>query len=274
MKIECTICPHRCGLEAGQTGFCGARKNIDGKVSCESYGKTATIALDAIEKKPFRKFHPGTFILSTGSYGCNLRCPYCQNHKISLPEGAPDVFDVPPEALIKKALSLKENGNIGIAYTYNEPLIGYEYVMDCAKLAHENGLLNILVTNGYINEEPLTELLPYIDAMNIDLKSFRDDFYENIGGDLATVMNTISIAAKKTHLEVTTLIIPGENDGPGEMLALSQWLSKIDYEIPLHISRFFPRHKYADKAPTPFETINSLAIVARKFLPNVYVGNV
>jgi len=262
-----------CDLDPGQHGFCGARSNIDGKVICESYGKATSIALDNIEKKPLRMFHPGSKILSMGSYGCNMRCPFCQNHNISMPEGAPDIFDVTPEALVKKALSLKELGNIGIAYTYNEPTVGYEYVLDCSKLAHEEALKNVMVTNGYISEGPLTMLLPFIDAMNIDLKCFRDDFYQKIGGNLEIVLNTISIAAKHTHVEVTALIIPGENDCPGEMLALSQWLSNVNDEIPLHISRFFPRHKYQDVAPTPVDTINTLVSIARKFLRNVFAGN-
>ena len=273
MKAACTICPHQCGLDPGQTGLCGARQNIEGKVISENYGKTTSIALDPVEKKPFRMFHPGSKILSTGSYGCNLHCPFCQNHTISMPTGTPDTFDVTPEALVKKALSLKDLDNIGIAFTYNEPIVGYEYVLDCAKLAREEGLKTAMVTNGYINEGPLAELLPHIDAMNIDVKGFRADFYKQLGGDLEVVLHTVSLAVKKTHVEITALIIPGENDSPGEMLALSQWLSKIDNEIPLHISRFFPRHKYADKAPTPVDTIDGLVSVAKRFLRYVYAGN-
>jgi len=273
MKTQCTICPKGCGLDDGQTGFCGARINDGGKITCDNYGKTATIALDRIEKKPLRLFHPGKYVLSTGSYGCNLRCPFCQNHRISMPEAEPDVFDVPPERLVEKALSLVSAGNIGIAYTYNEPLVGYEYVMDCAKLAREKELKNVLVTNGYINEKPLAELLPYIDAMNIDLKSFRNEFYEGIGGSLAPVLAAIEAAAKITHVEVTALIIPGENDAPEDMDALSLWLSGINKEIPLHITRFFPRYKYSAGTQTPTETIDSLVAVAKKHLLNVFAGN-
>jgi len=273
MKAECTICPHKCSLEPDQTGLCGARKNTGEKVTCENYAKATSIALDAIEKKPLRLFHPGSNILSAGSYGCNLRCPFCQNHRISMPEGHPDVFDLPPETLVKKAVSLKDLNNIGIAYTYNEPLIGYEYVFDCAKLAREEGLKNVLVTNGYINEEPLVELLPYIDAMNIDLKGFREEIYTKLGGDLETVERTITTSAKKTHVEVTVLIIPGENESPGEMMALSQWLSKIDNELPLHISRFFPRYQYEHVAATPVDTIDNLVGIAKKYLRYVFAGN-
>lgn len=273
MKAECPICPHRCGLDEGQTGLCGARKNTGGKISCESYGKITSIALDPIEKKPLRLFFPGTYILSAGSYGCNLHCPFCQNHSISMPKDKPDASYVSPAALIENALSLKARGNIGIAYTYNEPLVGYEYVLDCSRLAREKGLKNVLVTNGYINEEPLKRLLPYIDAMNIDLKSFSNIFYEKIGGDVTTVKRAISIAAGLAHIEVTTLIIPGENDSRSEMENLSSWLSGIDGDIPLHISRFFPRYKYSGMAPTPVNVIYSLAEIARKHLRNVYTGN-
>ena len=232
------------------------------------------MALDPIEKKPLARYRPGTRILSVGSYGCNLNCPFCQNHSISMAteESAETVF-VPPEALVQKALELVPRGNIGIAYTYNEPLISYEYVTDCARLAHENGLINVLVTNGNICEEPLRELLPLIDAMNIDLKGFTDDFYKKLHGDLETVKQTISAASESCHVEVTTLIIPEENDGPAEMEDLSAWLAGINADIPLHISRFFPRYRYGNKCPTPVDTVYSLAEVARRHLRYVYTGN-
>jgi len=182
-------------------------------------------------------------------------------------------MNVPPEGLIERAAELKSQGNIGIAYTYNEPLIGYEYVMDCARLAHSYGLKNVLVTNGYVSEQPLIELLPFIDAMNIDLKIFKAELYKKLGGDLETVKNTIKLAAEAVHVEVTTLIIPNENDSPDEMENLSSWLSHISNEIPLHVSRFFPCHKYSDKTPTPVETIYTLADLARKHLRYVYEGN-
>ena len=190
-----------------------------------------------------------------------------------MPDGNPNVTCATPETLIENALSMKARGNIGVAYTYNEPLVGYEYVMDCSRLARSKGLKNILVTNGYINEEPLVGLLPYIDAMNIDLKSFSNIFYENIGGDIATVKRTISLAYKHAHIEVTMLIIPGEDDSKGEVENLSSWLSGIGSEIPLHISRFFPRYKYSGKLPTPADTVYSLAEIARRHLNHVYTGN-
>ena len=273
MKAECPICPNRCRVDEGQTGICGARKNTGGKIICENYGKITSIALDPIEKKPLYMFFPGTFILSVGSYGCNLHCPFCQNHSISMPAKKPDHTYMSPEVLVERALSLKSRGNIGLAYTYNEPLISYEYVMDCARLAHEHGLKNAVVTNGYIAEKPLLDLLPFIDAMNIDLKSFDAGFYKKLGGDIEVVKSTISLAAKRTHIEVTTLIIPGENDSPAEMEELSFWLSAVSPEIPLHISRFFPNFKYAGRTPTPVRRIYDLADIARKNLRYVYTGN-
>jgi pyruvate formate lyase activating enzyme len=274
VRDVCEICPHHCGLEDGHIGFCGGRTNVNGKVTCTNYGKLTSIALDPIEKKPLARFMPGSMILSVGSYGCNLRCPFCQNCEISMADGSTArTVHFAPEELVNKALELKPEGNIGIAYTYNEPFIGYEYVFDCAGLAHERGLKNVLVTNGYVCEKPLRDILPAIDAMNIDLKGFTEEFYKSVRGDLETVKRTISIAAKSCHVEVTTLVIPDENDSPSEMEELSAWLSGIDAEIPLHISRFFPRYQYAHKSPTAVGTVYRLADIARKKLKHVYTGN-
>ena len=273
--ITCGICPHACRLEDGQTGFCRARANKNGKIVCINYGRLTSLALDPIEKKPLRRFHPGSTILSAGSFGCNLRCPFCQNYEISAADGdnAKSLY-VSPEALVRKAAELKSAGNIGLAFTYNEPFISYEYVSGCAKLAHENGLLNIVVTNGYICGGPLEKILPFIDAMNIDLKSFSEDFYRKIGGDIETVKHTIETSFEKgCHVEVTTLIIPGENDSLEEMECLSSWLSGISPEIPLHVTRFFPRYKMSGKSPTPVGTVYGLAAAARKNLKYVYEGN-
>jgi pyruvate formate lyase activating enzyme len=212
--------------------------------------------------------------LSVGSYGCNLRCPFCQNCEISMADGEQiETVEVSPAALVGKALELLPRGNIGIAYTYNEPLVGYEYVRDCAKLAKEHSLKNVVVTNGNINEKPLQALLPDIDAMNIDLKGFTERFYTAIGGNLETVKRSIQIAAERCHVEVTTLVIPGENDSVEEMDALSRWLAGVSPEIPLHVSRFFPRWRMTDRGPTPVETIDCLAETARKNLRYVYKGN-
>ncbi|MDD4543780.1 MAG: AmmeMemoRadiSam system radical SAM enzyme [Clostridia bacterium] len=274
MKVKCRICPHGCILDEGQIGFCKARMNVNGEIICKNYAKLTSIALDPIEKKPLYRFMPNKMILSVGSYGCNLRCPFCQNYEISMADdNLVKTYDTPPDYLVNVALSLKSKGNIGIAYTYNEPFISFEYVMDSSKLAHEKGLVNVLVTNGYVCEEPLLEILPHIDAMNIDLKAFNEEFYKKIGGDLNTVLNTISIASQKCHVEVTTLIIPNENDSEEQIFRASKWLSEINEYIPYHISAFYPRYKYIDKEPTSFDLVYRLVKVAQKNLKFVYAGN-
>jgi pyruvate formate lyase activating enzyme len=274
MRVECEICPHHCKIEEGHVGLCKGRRNKEGKIISDNYGKLTGFALDPIEKKPLYHFYPGSKILSVGSYGCNLNCPFCQNCDISMVgEEGIETAEITCEELIGKALELKSRGNIGIAYTYNEPLIGYEFVRDCATIAKVNGLKNVVVTNGYICEEPLKELLPVIDAFNIDLKGFTEEFYHKLRGDLATVKRTIELAAAECHVEVTTLIIPGENDSEEEMEALSGWLARINPEIPLHISRFFPRWQMQDKEATPVKQVYRLAEVARKNLKNVHEGN-
>ncbi|MBQ9521178.1 MAG: AmmeMemoRadiSam system radical SAM enzyme [Oscillospiraceae bacterium] len=275
MKATCTLCFHHCQLDDGQTGYCRARGNRGGAVVPLNYGKVSSIALDPIEKKPLRRFHPGSKILSVGSYGCNLRCPFCQNHEISM-SGAEDVetLYLSPDALAGQAQSLRTFGNIGAAYTYNEPLIGYEYVRDCAQLVHGRGMFNVLVSNGTIEEAPWRELLPLLDAVNLDLKGFTDTWYQRLGGDLETVKRNIRIAAETgCHVEVTTLLVTGENDSADEIQALAEWLSGIDRSIPLHLSRFFPRYRMGDKPPTPVDTVYRLADIARKSLSFVYTGN-
>ena len=269
----CSLCPRHCNLREGQTGFCRARACKNGQITCVNYGRLTALALDPVEKKPLAHFHPGSFVLSEGSFGCNLRCPFCQNSDISMAgEECPTTY-VSPEELIQKALALQSSGNIGIAYTYNEPLVGYEYVRDCAELAHRNGLFNVLVTNGCFCEEPLRALLPLIDALNIDLKGFSQTFYDFVGGNLETVQTAIRLAAAICHVEVTTLILPGRNDSDAEMDAEAAWLAAVDPEIPLHISRFFPRYHMSDEPATPVATVYRLRDIARKHLRYVYTGN-
>ena len=270
----CELCFHHCDLTEGQTGFCRARACRDGKIIPLNYGKVTSLALDPIEKKPLRRFHPSSKILSVGSFGCNLRCPFCQNHEISMSgDGELEAAEVSPEALADKALELRPYDNIGVAYTYNEPLIGYEYVRDCAALVRERGMVNVLVTNGTIEEAPWRELLPLIDAANIDLKGFTQEWYQRLGGDLETVKRSIVLAAERCHVEVTTLLIPDENDSEEEIRSLSQWLASIDQNIPLHLSRFFPRYRMMDRPPTPVERVYHLAGAAREYLSFVYTGN-
>lgn len=269
---------HHCALEPGQTGLCRARKNEGGEIICENYGWITSLALDPIEKKPLYDFHPGSTILSVGSYGCNLRCPFCQNHEISMADGRRlDAEKVSPVQLADLAFMWKEQktaGNIGIAYTYNEPLVGWEFVRDTARLVREYGMQNVLVTNGTATLEALEELLPWIDAMNIDLKGFREEYYRKIGGDLETVKAFIARAVESCHVELTTLIVPGENDSLEDMEAQAKWIAGLCPAVPLHITRFFPRYHMKDKEATDVEQLYRLQRTAGKYLEKVYVGNV
>lgn len=274
MKITCRTCPHLCSIDEHQVGLCKARSNQEGKIIPINYGVLTSIALDPIEKKPLMRFHPGSKILSVGSFGCNLKCQFCQNHEISMAsKEKANARYVPPEDLVMAAVDLVSRNNIGIAYTYNEPLVGYEYVRDCAKLAREKGLKNVVVTNGCFLKEPMNEIMPLIDAFNIDLKGFTNEFYKKIGGDLEIVKNFIALAAESSHVEVTTLIIPDENDSVEEIENLSKFIAGIDVNMPLHISRFFPCYKMQDKNSTEVEKVYKLADIARKNLNYVYEGN-
>ena len=289
--LQCLLCPHYCVIDEGETGRCGVRSNKRGVLSPDSYGRIVSIALDPIEKKPLRMFHKGSKILSIGSFGCNMKCPFCQNYEISMEyrDKIGKGKRLTPFELVNlvKEIAMEEGfisnhqeadccrgRNIGVAYTYNEPLVGYEFVYQCAKQIRKVALKNVLITNGLINPEPFKALLTYIDAMNIDLKSFSKEYYERLDGDLETVKKIIEMAAKGTHLEITTLIIPGENDREEEMTKLASWLGAINPDIPLHISRFFPAYKYVDKFPPPLDTMYKLEEVAKKHLNYVFLGNV
>lgn len=274
MSLICNVCMHHCVLSNGQTGRCKARKNIDDKIIDDNFAKVTAVSLDPIEKKPLRNFYPGSKILSVGSYGCNLNCPFCQNSEISQYKfNEDDIYMIFPDDLVKKALDLKPLGNIGIAFTYNEPLIGYEYVLETSKIAKKEGMKTVVVTNGNFSISVLDEILPYIDAMNIDLKGFNDDFYDFVGGDLKTTLSFIEKAVNNCHVEITTLIIPGKNDGLEDMDNEASYLESLDKNITLHITRYFPRYKYIEPA-TEVKTLNMLAKIARKHLNNVYIGNV
>lgn len=276
MQTTCQTCMHHCRLAPGQTGLCGARRNISDVIICENYGRITSLALDPIEKKPLKRFHPGSLILSAGSYGCNLKCPFCQNHEISM--AGPDCQGIPylsPEELRDQAKAYEKAGNIGVAFTYNEPLVGWEYVRDTAKLVREAGMKNVLVTNGTASLPILAKLLPYIDAMNIDLKGFREDYYRKLGGSLSVVKEFISEAAKNCHVELTTLIVPRENDSMEEIEEEAAWIASIGPAcgIPLHVTRFFPRYRMQDREATDVTQVYRLADAARKYLKYVYVGN-
>jgi len=283
---KCDVCYRQCDIAEGVLGFCRARICTGGRVTAANYGRITSLALDPIEKKPLNRFRPGAKILSAGSYGCNLRCPFCQNSDISWSERAcrfaTEADTLTPEELRDIALSCRDKGNIGVAFTYNEPLIGWEYVRDTARLIHEAGMVNVLVTNGMASVSVLDELAPYIDAMNIDLKAFTDRFYrELIMGDLQMVKAFIEGAVKVCHVELTTLIIPGENDSEEEMRAIAEFIagltdhdgSVIGPDIPLHISRFFPQFHMTDRAATDVGLIYHLADIARERINYVYTGN-
>ena len=280
-KIRCLLCPHRCLIKEGQSSRCLSRKNIGGKLYSLNYGKVLGAALDPIEKKPLYHFYPSSYIFSVGTFGCNFDCLFCQNHSLvhSVPieekiEKKPNNYrdEVSPEELIGAVL---KTPSIGIAFTYNEPTVWYEYIKDVLPLAKEKDLKTVLVTNGFIEEEPLHKILPMVDAMNIDLKSFSPQFYTKVcKGKIEPVINTIKKAASQIHVEVTCLVIEGYNSGDDEMEALSQMLSKIRPDIPLHISAFYPAYKMRDKAPTRPETIRHLCKIAQRNLKYVYPGNI
>ncbi|MDM8300784.1 AmmeMemoRadiSam system radical SAM enzyme [Collinsella tanakaei] len=286
MSTTCTACPRRGRLAPGQLGFCRARRAGDGVITAENYGRVTSLALDPIEKKPLARFMPGAFVVSVGSYGCNLRCPFCQNADISQ-AGADNVpwREISPQELVDLTLDARSHDPrvAGIAYTYNEPLIGWEYVRDCARLAHEHGLVNVLVSNGCAEARVIDELAGLIDAANIDLKGFTDAFYDACGGapgSLACVKGTIArLAADPTcHLEVTTLVVPDMNDTDDEIDAAARWLASLDGgrgrgTITYHVTRFFPRWRLIDREPTPVESVYHLADVARRHLEHVFTGN-
>lgn len=275
---RCEVCFRHCELKEGATGFCGARICRDGKVVADNYGYVTALALDPIEKKPLKRFFPGSRILSVGSYGCNLRCPFCQNSEISWGNEAAlyreDARFIDPEELVNIALRYQDIGNIGIAFTYNEPLVGFEFVRDTAKLSHEKGLKNVIVSNGTAETDILRQIAPYIDAMNIDLKCFDADTYKNtLGGDFGMTKSFIEEAAKTSHVELTTLIVPGINDSEDMMREEAEWIASISDEIPLHVSRFHPCFHMTDRGPTPVSTVYGLAEIANEKLKYVYTGN-
>lgn len=269
----CEICPHHCRLETGETGKCRARINDGEKITALNYGEITSIALDPIEKKPLYRFFPGSWILSVGSYGCNLNCPFCQNYEISMADSKFPTRKTTPENLVNLAVELKSRGNIGVAFAYNEPFIGYEFVRDTSEILQRVGLKSVLVTNGTVASGALRKILPLIDAMNIDLKGFSQKIYDYLGGDFETVKKTIEIAAAGCHVELTTLIVPGMNDSETDMLEESRWIASVSPEIPLHVSRFFPRYKVTDRPPTDVAKVYRLAEVARQNLKYVYTGN-
>jgi pyruvate formate lyase activating enzyme len=268
-RVRCLLCPNRCLVASGKLGRCLGRKNINGKFFAINYGEVVAMAVDPIEKKPLYHFYPGAEIFSVATYGCNLQCPFCQNWEISQ-EVAPSRY-VNPEELLRMVM---ESGCRFIAWTYSEPVIWFEYLLDAGELMHKAGIKNVLVTNGMINPEPLDELLAIVDAMNIDLKSIRKEFYRDyIHGDLETVLNTIRTARMRCSVELTTLLIPGKNDSDEEIFELTEFVASLGRETVLHFSRFFPRYRVQEPS-TPVETLIRAAEIARNKLDYVYLGNI
>lgn len=266
--IQCDLCPHNCIINNNKTGICKVRKNIDGQLYTLNYAKLSAFGIDPIEKKPFYHFYPQAEVLSLGSWGCNLSCQFCQNWQIS--QQKPHLKEFKAKDIVQKALD--KNIDI-IAYTYSEPTVFYEYMLETAQIAAEKGLKNVMVSNGFINEEPLKKLIPFLDAANIDLKAFNDSFYQKIcNGGLEAVKNTIKILAQELHLEVTTLIVTELNDNLIELQALFKWLADINSEIPIHLSRYYPAYKL-EKQPTDLNFMKKVYHEAKKYLDNVYLGN-
>jgi len=272
-KLECLLCPHYCRLENGRTGICGVRKNTGEKIELTTYGVLSGFALDPIEKKPLYHFFPGYNILSIGSFGCNLRCDFCQNYHISqkIPKS------LVPGMTLKKIIaeSADAENNIGLAFTYNEPLIWFEFMRDAANLVKEKGLHTVIVSNGYVNKNPLKEITEFIDAFNIDLKAFNDAFYRKLtGAELEPVKQSLKqISNSGKHLEITTLIIPGQNDDEKEMARETEWIAaELGKDVPLHLSRYFPTYK-RDTPATADGSLKRLFEIASEKLDYVYIGN-
>jgi pyruvate formate lyase activating enzyme len=269
-RARCLLCPHGCRIAEGQAGVCQVRRNLGGVLRSLNYGRVAAVHLDPIEKKPLFHFHPGALILSLGTVGCNLACSFCQNWAIS--QAASGTRPLLPEQAVAAAQA--EVGNIGLAYTYNEPFVWYEFVLETAELARAAGLKNVLVTNGFVSEAPLRELLPLIDAMNVDIKSMREEFYRELcRGQAAPPRRTVELArAAGCVVEITNLVIPNWNDSDEDFTDLTEWIAGLDPEVPLHFSRYHPDHKLSEP-PTPAATLARARELAGQKLPYVYVGN-
>ncbi|MGI6078415.1 MAG: radical SAM protein [Fastidiosipilaceae bacterium] len=273
-RLTCELCPRLCQIPEGGTGFCQARSVLDGEIKSLNYGELLSVALDPIEKKPLAFFKPGYNVLSVGTFGCNMNCLFCQNHTIARAKvGDYTTRYVSPKELVALALVKRKDDNIGIAFTYNEPLVGFEYVRDTAQIARQHNLETIVVTNGQINEAYLNQLLPYITAWNIDLKSFSKEIYGRLGGDLDTTLRTIRLANIASHVEVTTLIVPGISDDQELFKEQVKYLSTIDPDMPLHITRYFPRYRY-DEDATSQAVLTEFYDIATRYLNRVRLGNV
>jgi pyruvate formate lyase activating enzyme len=269
--VQCNLCPHHCRLQEGKTGLCRVRVNEAGSLKTLNYGEVTSLALDPIEKKPLYHFYPGSNILSIGSWGCNFACDFCQNYRIA--QQTPQAYYVAPERIVELAQEYQSAGSIGVAFTYNEPSIWYEYIKDVAPMLKAAGFKVVLVTNGFIEKKPLQELVPFIDAVNVDVKAFQDDFYRRIcRGRLKPVQENVEYLLSRVHTEITNLIIPGLNDKGEEIRELSRWLASLNADTPLHLSRYHPAYKM-NLPPTTETIMRQSYAIAREYLPYVYIGN-
>ncbi len=268
--VSCQLCPHTCFLRNGGGGICGARKNRNGTLQALTYGEVTGAVVDPMEKKPLYHFYPGSRIYSVGSWGCNFKCIFCQNSAISQEE-SPTV-PLSPGEVAKNGMA---DGSIGVAYTYNEPLIAMEYVIDCCRAVRKLGGKNVVVTNGYVNRKPLEELLPWADAFNIDVKAFNNDFYKRMcGAKLDPVLDTVQFLAGRAHTELTTLLIPEENDAVPELEDLADWIRETcGRSVPCHLTAYHPSYRYSGAATTEV-LLKNARYIFRKKLDYVYLGNV
>jgi len=274
-KVRCFLCPRKCVIKEGEIGNCKVRANIKGKLYSLVYGKPSSLSIDPIEKKPLYHFLPGSNAFSIGTAGCNLHCIYCQNYDISQ-LGVEEIphYSFSPKEIVKKALEMKCRV---IAYTYNEPTVFYEYMLDIAKIAKKNNLKNIIVSNGFINKEPLKKLLKYVDGVNIDLKSFDNEFYKKYSFSwINPVLESLKIIKKQgVWLEITNLIIPGLNDKAKKIKEMAKWIKdNLGKDVPLHFTAFYPSYKLLDVPPTPKETLFKARDIAKNYLDFVYIGNI
>jgi pyruvate formate lyase activating enzyme len=268
-KVRCHLCPHECVIADGKRGICRVRENQGGTLYSLVYGELTSYCVDPIEKKPLYHFHPGSAAFSIGTNGCNLSCTFCQNWGIS--QGTVPTTSMTPQEVVALCNSRHCES---IAYTYNEPSIWYEFVYDTAQTARQKGIYNVLVTNGYIQEDPLKELLPFIDALNVDVKAFTDEFYKELcHGKLSPVLRAVEIAKEYSWVEITTLLIPGKNDSDDEIRELVTWVASLGVETPLHFSRYFPQYRLSIPS-TPVETLERAREIALESLRYVYIGNV
>lgn len=273
--IRCELCPKGCRLKEGQTGACGVRLAEEGKLFALNYNRCASLGVDPIEKKPLYHFYPGWLILSAGTFGCNLHCSFCQNWTLARGENQQGTENLTAEGLLQILRERKSEEQLGVAYTYNEPSVWYEFVLESSRLLYEHNYKNILVSNGMINAKPLAELLPYIHGMNVDVKAFSDSFYldQCRGTGLDVVKRTVEQAIQHCHVELTYLVIPSLNDSPAEIENFATWVASLNRDIPVHFSRYYPQYRLK-LPPTPLETLERAWETARQKLSYVYLGNV